>query len=112
MPSCLAQPTQFMSNFTDDDVYDRTAAATHANRDSIAASSKSPSGSTGEDDLFWSPQSGIDIDEQGRKKKTTFGLAEQRSEQTTEKIDSNAGRDKYVGNASPSQGGKGENKRG
>ena len=101
-----------MSNFTDDDIYDRAAAATHAKSDSISASSKYPSGSTGEDDLFWSPQSGIDIDEQGRKKKTTFGLVEQRSEQTTEKIDSNAGRDKSVGNASPSQGGKGKNWRG
>ena len=112
MPSCLAQPTQLMSNFTDDELYDRTAAAAHANRDSIVASSKSSSGSMAEDELFWSPQSGIDIDEQGRKKKTTFGLAEQRSEQTTEKVDSNAGRDKSVGNASPSQGGKGENWRG
>ena len=111
MPSCLAQPTQFMSNFTDDDVYDRTAAATHANRDSIVASSKSPSGSTGEDDLFWSPQSGIDIDEQGRKK-ITFGLVEHQSKGGTEKVDLNAVRYKSVGNASPSQGGKGENWRG
>ena len=89
-----------------DELYDHTAAAVHAERDSIAASPKSPSGSMGEDDLSLSPQSGINIDQQGRKKekKNTFGIVEQRIEQATIKVDPNAGRDKSVGNASPSQG--------